>query len=561
MDPFSGYNQMQSYSTYLADSIEAAYQSHQQHLVHQHQMSRTTESKPRLSKEEVEILEAEFQKNHKPNSSTKKALAESMRVDNARINNWFQNRRAREKKENNIRAYEARQKFEKEKSDAAPGSASDDDTQREFVASSAPFPEPQKPLHLTKAFAESSPASSLSNSPSETVPSTADEQDCISSQVSASGHPADDMTASDSDCLSPKLEEHLHSTTQLGDFLEASVPMSSMQGYGSLDSRQGKTGEYLLDSYQPFVGDDGSAGLRQSFSTPSFAGEHGFLDNGVLQDPSQFQETLEQEAGFSPESDLGADMQLKTPPVMDIASRRNRRPPPLSINGARTSSYSVPKTAVDLSKSRQFGNTMRRVASVNGMVRIAKPSSAAPRSPFTERKAEGLLYLNRSPNMNGPRSSIAPPTPNTPIVSAHLGVDDASFSLNDKLPFSHMANQDPTLRTPPTTPGIMDQLFNLNSAYESSLTDEPLATPGLGRFPGEFEMPDMPATVPGYLASDCTSQPETPLYAPNMGPAYFGYSGGNAEYNWSEANASARSSPGQTAQRMQFMNMTASNFS
>jgi len=63
-----------------------AYQAHHHHLVHHHQMSRTTESKPRLSKEEVETLEAEFQKNHKPNSSTKKALAESMRVDNARIN-------------------------------------------------------------------------------------------------------------------------------------------------------------------------------------------------------------------------------------------------------------------------------------------------------------------------------------------------------------------------------------------------------------------------------------------------------------------------------------------
>lgn len=49
-------------------------------------MSRATESKPRLSKEEVELLEAEFQKNHKPSSTTKKALAESMRVDNARIN-------------------------------------------------------------------------------------------------------------------------------------------------------------------------------------------------------------------------------------------------------------------------------------------------------------------------------------------------------------------------------------------------------------------------------------------------------------------------------------------
>lgn len=62
------------------------YNAHQGHLLHHHQMSRTTETKPRLSKEEVEILEAEFQKNHKPNSTTKKALAESMRVDNARIN-------------------------------------------------------------------------------------------------------------------------------------------------------------------------------------------------------------------------------------------------------------------------------------------------------------------------------------------------------------------------------------------------------------------------------------------------------------------------------------------
>lgn len=69
----------------LADSLEA-YQNHHNRLVQQHQMSRTTESKPRLSKEEVELLEAEFQKNHKPSSNTKKSLAESMRVDNARIN-------------------------------------------------------------------------------------------------------------------------------------------------------------------------------------------------------------------------------------------------------------------------------------------------------------------------------------------------------------------------------------------------------------------------------------------------------------------------------------------
>lgn len=77
--------QLPSYAAYLPESMEL-YNTHQGHLLYQHHMSRTTETKPRLSKEEVEILEAEFQKNHKPNSSTKKALAESMRVDNARIN-------------------------------------------------------------------------------------------------------------------------------------------------------------------------------------------------------------------------------------------------------------------------------------------------------------------------------------------------------------------------------------------------------------------------------------------------------------------------------------------
>lgn len=81
----TSYSQYPTYTSYLADSMDA-YQTNHHHLVHHQQMSRTTESKPRLSKEEVEILEAEFQKNHKPNSTIKKALAESMRVDNARIN-------------------------------------------------------------------------------------------------------------------------------------------------------------------------------------------------------------------------------------------------------------------------------------------------------------------------------------------------------------------------------------------------------------------------------------------------------------------------------------------
>ena len=78
--------QISQYPSYLSESMEAAYRSQQQHLAHHQQVSRITESKPRLSKDEVDILEAEFQKNHKPSTNVKKALAESMRVENARIN-------------------------------------------------------------------------------------------------------------------------------------------------------------------------------------------------------------------------------------------------------------------------------------------------------------------------------------------------------------------------------------------------------------------------------------------------------------------------------------------
>ena len=48
--------------------------------------AKQTESKPRLAKHEAQLLEAEFQRNPKPNSVVKKAFAEQMKVDIARIN-------------------------------------------------------------------------------------------------------------------------------------------------------------------------------------------------------------------------------------------------------------------------------------------------------------------------------------------------------------------------------------------------------------------------------------------------------------------------------------------
>jgi hypothetical protein len=48
--------------------------------------TKTNETKPRLGKEEVDILEREFKRNPKPTTQTKRGFAEQMNVDLARIN-------------------------------------------------------------------------------------------------------------------------------------------------------------------------------------------------------------------------------------------------------------------------------------------------------------------------------------------------------------------------------------------------------------------------------------------------------------------------------------------
>jgi len=51
--------------------------------------TKTNETKPRLGKDEVDILEREFKKNPKPTTQTKRQFAEDMGVELARINVSF----------------------------------------------------------------------------------------------------------------------------------------------------------------------------------------------------------------------------------------------------------------------------------------------------------------------------------------------------------------------------------------------------------------------------------------------------------------------------------------
>ncbi|KAH0847352.1 hypothetical protein AYO21_03738 [Fonsecaea monophora] len=69
--------------------------------------SQEISTRPRLTKEQAEILEAHFQANHKPSSQLKRELAIQTNLKLTRVGNWFQNRRAKAKQQKRQEEYEA----------------------------------------------------------------------------------------------------------------------------------------------------------------------------------------------------------------------------------------------------------------------------------------------------------------------------------------------------------------------------------------------------------------------------------------------------------------------
>ncbi|KAL7950794.1 homeobox domain-containing protein [Trichoderma barbatum] len=470
-DDFTQYSQIPEYP-FLAESIKA-YQAQHNHLVHHQQMSRTTESKPRLSKEEVEVLEAEFQKNHKPNSSTKKALAESMRVDHARINNWFQNRRAREKKENNIREYEARQRAEKERTGGEMGPQGSD-RKRDLVASSAPFPEPRQASQAK----EQSP-----DAPSQLSTASESSTDAYGATPPVTPHPG---TASSLVFRRADTEE---------DVVKVESPAKDLHRYAS------------------------ATATDMSFANVSALGTMLSIENTPDEYANEYQEMdLERITAFLDQTVIpnSPDRQLKSPCPTDIASRRNRQTPQLSFNGSR-SHPGAPRTGVDAPRRAEQVASMRRVVSGSGTGRVRKSSASAatPRSPFFQR--------NRSPMAPG---SAAPPTPNTPVVAEPQNANGGLFPLTTKYSSSALI-QDPTLRTPPTTPAFLENfVFNNHGASYA------MGNFGARSFSDELDT-SIHGTAADYDASikACSSQPTTPMFPYQMGASYFSGYADNSDYN------------------------------
>ncbi|KAI2466150.1 hypothetical protein F4781DRAFT_366728 [Annulohypoxylon bovei var. microspora] len=566
-----------------------------------------TESKPRLSKEEVEKLEKVFQDNPKPSSSTKGSLADSLGLDRPRINNWFQNRRAKAKQERKQEEYEARRAAEK--ASCEPVSPDDglssgtsehtnDSVRRRVQPSSARFPDVDSSAQIDASYDDDSdsdgesPDSGDSHSPHEAHAADevadsylnfSDVTDFNAYQHAPQSYSHSGNVNGFTSYISPEHLDHNEQSTVAGNSLPSPEEQCATNDHNSSQFSPMLDGGYSGAHITPFLQS------QPTFTTPRMNGSpiHSMQGHGDgLHTPiseGQTPTTMVHQGIPTPDS-------FKSPPPpANIASRRNiPRPAALQTSSLRSRSYGyggMPKTGLDGPKRMDPSSpvsTIRRIVSSAGSMhgRIQKPSSG-PRSPMVYNAEALLAYQSRSPAgaVASAFSGAAPPTPMTPAV-IDQGIrepvvtsacsEDNSFLLGANLPTSMMEfKTESNLKTPPSTPGGLLNHFN-NTNYPNSFVprldfqpDQPVLTPFFST-----EFPDMSLhTVPSYADMSDGSLPTTPLYP--MGSIQeqnaFGHNTmGNTQFDWdaNEAVSSSRSSPNQSrSKQIQFtQNMTPQDY-
>ncbi|KAJ4295865.1 hypothetical protein N0V88_004567 [Collariella sp. IMI 366227] len=596
----------------------AYYQQQQQRAMMMGQgsmhLSKPAEPKPRLAKDEVELLEREFSKNPKPSSSTKRDLAEQMGVEVPRINNWFQNRRAKEKQIKKTAEFEAQQARERAASESKSPKVQDPATANEFCTSD----DPKQPQELSSvAFGGVEDATETDNaSPKHELASS-------TFQVSAPRSPV----SSDTDGLAHVKYEPVtstYSTQAMADFAPPTIVAGSFNESTMQNDFQAPNTAFsyrladatpvtglprlALDGLSPQNGINiNDAGVLTSFTEQDY-----FATPSVSQFPSELvtpsaashvdsrllrpQASMESLAASDVASPLSmpespstmSNLRFKAPPPpADIAGRRkSRRPAPLGLSSLRGGPG--PKTGIDASRRTDTVSPLRRISSATGSLhsRVQKSFLNGPRSPFAmDRNKEALLQSlqeAQAPTMVSLGSAMSPKSPDG-MLTPSLGDSSMGPSSSEDeqvYPFGSlgamggvpMYHAEPAINSPPGTPGLPmgfhEPYFpsSLEQAWNYAPQDEPLPTPSLCSHGGSELEFSMAPQLPGYIAS----QPVTPSFPPNMGPTYTGFFGsslGQTEYHFPDSyptESSARSSPVAPPRSKQFQfaqNITPQDFS
>ncbi|KAK0656350.1 hypothetical protein B0T16DRAFT_424946 [Cercophora newfieldiana] len=627
--PFHGIQQheqqqgQQQYQ-YWNHHLIALYQQHQRAALMMGQGgmhgSKQTEPKPRLAKDEVELLEREFAKNPKPNSSTKRELAEQMGVEVPRINNWFQNRRAKEKQMKKTAEFEAQQARQRANSESNPSDDQDQPATGEFYGSDH---HPHQLGLSTAEFGEPEASNDESDeAESDRHQSVFEESDAGASNLVYSHHTAGSPTSSDSDGFihikydhdnlalhAPHMMPELTHTAAEPDVFgqeqhqqdfQAHVPFNF--GHSAPHARDGLLPSFdvipahtgALPDHNTNTFSDGSYYDMPSVSVAPFPSQ--LITEGLARNNEPAVQHHSPEMYIKPENPspcsvpaslpASVDLRFKSPPPpADIASRRNiRRPAPLGLSAMRGGPG--PKTGIDVPRRSETASPMRRISSATGGLpgRVQKSFSTGPRSPFLmDRTKEAILQSLRNPHPQAVASLSTAMSPVSPadgngqelrdnVVVTSASDEEQAFAFGSVNSFP-VYKADASIKTPPDTPALAtnfpEQFFasSAEQAWNFAPHDEPLPTPSLCSHGGSELEFSMAPQMPGYVAS----QPVTPSFPPSVGPTYNnGFFGGanlaNAEYTFPDSypESSARSSPvGPPKSRQQFQfaqNITPQDF-
>lgn len=571
-------------------------------------LSKPAEPKPRLAKDEVELLEREFAKNQKPSSSTKRELAEQMGVEVPRINNWFQNRRAKEKQIKKTAEFEAQQARERADSESkstgdqdqrepcSPSDRSavtlgeDDDAESDYAEHKTQPTDPTTMPFVPAAPASESPASSECDGfahvdyepaarPAQGIPELAVRGCMVGSFGETQGQSGFPQPAS----FPFRIAE---TSPEEGLPRPAFDSLTPQQGMGITDA----------GAFGPFAEQDFLATPSTSRFPSEMLAAHApvGVDNHMLRHHASM-ESLAQSDAVSPVSMPGSPSTISNlrfkapPPPADIAGRRkSRRPAPLGLSALRGGPG--PKTGIEVPRRADTVSPMRRISSATGSLcgRVQKNfmGSSGPRSPFSmDRNKEALLQSlqeTQPPTMVSLNSAMSPMSPDAMISSGMGDCGTGAGSSDDEqvYPFRSLGavnrgpvyGAEPAIKSPPGTPGLQvgyqEAYFpsSLEHAWNYVPQDEPLPTPSLCSHGGSELEFSMAPQLPGYVAS----QPVTPSFPPTMGPAYTGFFGsslGQVEYHFPESypsETSARSSPVAPPRSKQFQfaqNITPQDFS
>lgn len=371
-----------------------------------------------------------------------------------------------------------------------------------LVASSAPFPNAQQQ--------QSSPATTGSREQSLAP-------DHESEAAGPSSVPSDDASsvAADMDATA---------VPQLSGFdMSQSMPNMSTYGYAGTSPSNGTVSDAADLDFTAVTTDD------EDTNNDYFINTHGPSTQSQQLFGFDASETLPQIQ--TAHSDTGA---LASPPAIDMAStRRHRRPAPLSIGGvpiARSSSFGVPRTAVDMGMGFKRGDMLGRRHMSTSRIHKLSNSSATPRT----------FPMSRSPASAGGLRRATPPTPETPMPDGIMTTAAGTTAAQ-----TMFLESDPTLRTPPTTPGNTLRNGSVYGITPSSNVFDMSMVMGASSSSMMGYPPSSVAATPmvNYMTSSM-SQPQTPSFVSPIGTSPLS----GTEYSWAGGMIPESLSPGEDQQ-------------